>query len=82
MSSVKLSQREHLDVQAQAKILVTVAVVANLLLALVLSLFLIFKPSDANADSVGLDQRHIGYLSGSLSEREIADLKLPAPADW
>lgn len=82
MSSVKLSQREHLDVQSQAKILVTVAVVANLLLALVLSLILLFKPTDTNADSSDAGQRNIGYLSGSLSESEFADLKLPAPADW
>lgn len=82
MSSVKLSQQERLDVHAQAKILVTVAVVANLLLALVLSLIMLFKPAEANASSVNPEQRNIGYLSGTMSENEIADLKLPAPADW
>lgn len=82
MSSVKLSQREQIDVQAQAKILVTVAVVANLLLALVLSLILLFKPTDANASIDTPDHRNIGYLSSSFSESEVATLKLPAPADW
>lgn len=82
MSSVKLSQREHLDVQAQAKILVTVAVIANLLLALVLSLILFFKPAEVNASAERPILENTGSLPGNLTESEIADLKLPAPADW
>ncbi len=82
MSSVKLSQQERLDVHAQAKILVTVAVVANLLLALVLSLMLIFKPKEASAEHETAVHPNIGYLSGPDLENRFSDLALPAPADW
>lgn len=82
MSSVKLSQQERLDVHAQAKILVTVAVIANLLLALVLSLMLIFRPEEASSEHETVVPPNIGYLSGPGLENGFSDLTLPAPADW
>jgi len=80
---MKLSQQEHLDVHAQAKILVTVAVVANLLLALVLSLIMLFKPTEAKSESgTTLGERNIGLATPYSPHSEIADLNLPSPEDW
>lgn len=79
---MKLSQQQHLDVQAQAKILVTVAVVANLLLALVLSLIMLLRPAEVSSESNTVDINHIGFVSEISSEEEFFRPNLPSPADW
>lgn len=82
MSTVKLLQREQLDVQAQAKILVTVAVVANLLLALVLSLLMFFGPVDSSPESADQDISDVGFLSDPGISEDAMSVELPPSSDW
>lgn len=79
MSSLQLQQKTTLGLQSQAKILVRVAVLANVLLAVILSaLFLIqtnsqvssFPPSDPRQEKFG------------VFNPAPVDMLLPSPERW
>lgn len=79
---MKLSPQGQIDIQSQAKILVTIAVVANLLLALVLSLMILIRPSQED-DVPEADARAYVEETGWASHAYAREMRmLPAPKDW
>ena len=80
MSAVKLSPQQNLDVKTQAKVVVTIAVAANLLLAVVLSVILFTKKAPHEAKSRET-LRPPGTEHCELVQPDLAQL-MPSPADW
>ena len=79
---MKLSAQGQLDVQAQARTLVTIAVIANLLLAFVLSMLLVFGVGEPVNSMKPAEQTSLEHSETPLT----ADLRgmrfLPKPSDW
>ncbi len=83
MSSLKLRPQQTLDLKAQAKILITVAITANLLLALVLSLLLLARPEQSSAEVV-VKRTSVDATARAhqLHRNKVQMALLPSPEHW
>ena len=84
MSSIKLRQEQTLDMQQQARILVRVAVVANLLLAVVLSVMFFMKPNpEQETEKPAQSQSGTNEtFRSSMQQANFAMALLPTPDQW
>lgn len=83
MSSLKLRPQQTLDLKAQAKILITVAITANLLLALVLSLLLLTRPAQPPSEALVTHAPEEATAGAQQQHRNSMQLALlPSPDQW
>ncbi len=81
MGKLTITPKQQADLQTQARILVTVAVAANLLFALILSCLMLFgdqKPQSETEES----HTEFPYQQPSLTSSSYTIRTMPSPDKW